>query len=377
MFLRNCWYVAAWDHELIDGRKLARTILETRILLFRGDSGRVVALDDRCCHRGARLSLGRVEGDCVRCMYHGLKFDPDGACIQIPGQETVPPGLGVRSYPVAERYGLVWLWMGEPALADPAKIVDLPFMEDPAWKGIPAYMHYDASYLLIVDNLSDFAHLAFVHTNTLGGSEDYAYKTKPVSIERLANGFRVERWHMDSAPPPFHRKVIPDKQARVDRRNIGTMYIPGIFALESLFAPAGSGAEKGNLAGARQYRNAQFMTPETAGSTHFFWVYLNDFEGADGNVSRSLLDSLIEGFMEDKHIIEEQQRVLDADPGFRMQAVAADAALSHFRWTLDRMIEAEQAGQAAPAAAPAPAAIPAAMPAAAAGAAGGSRRALL
>src|SRR5574340_520655 len=74
-FLLNCWYVAAWDHELIDGKLLARTILEKPVGLYRGDSGRVVALDNRCCHRGAKLSNGRREGDDLRCMYHGLKFE--------------------------------------------------------------------------------------------------------------------------------------------------------------------------------------------------------------------------------------------------------------------------------------------------------------
>ena len=82
----------------------------------------------------------------------------------------------MRSYPVVERDHLVWIWMGDPARADPAKIVDFPYLRDPAWRGMPDYMHYDANYLLIVDNLSDFAHLAFVHTKTLGGSEEYAYK---------------------------------------------------------------------------------------------------------------------------------------------------------------------------------------------------------
>ena len=78
MFLQNCWYVAAWDHELIDGKLLARTILEKPVLIYKGESGRVVALDNRCCHRGAKLSNGRMEGDDIRCMYHGLKFDPSG-----------------------------------------------------------------------------------------------------------------------------------------------------------------------------------------------------------------------------------------------------------------------------------------------------------
>ena len=150
-------------------------------------------------------------------------------------------------------------------------------------------MHYDANWLLIVDNLSDFAHLAFVHTKTLGGSEEYAYQTRPLNIERLADGFRVERWHMNSDPPPFHKKVIPDKTDKVDRRNIGHMQVPGIFFLESMFAPAGTGAEKGNIAGARQYRNCQFMTPETRRTTHFFWNYLHNFDLDDPNIALSLL----------------------------------------------------------------------------------------
>src|SRR5216684_4227040 len=75
IFLRNSWYVAAWNHELIDGTKLARTILERPIVIYRGASGKVVALDDRCCQRAAPLSMGRIEGDDIRCMYHGMKFD--------------------------------------------------------------------------------------------------------------------------------------------------------------------------------------------------------------------------------------------------------------------------------------------------------------
>jgi len=337
-FLYDCWYVAAWDHELIDGKILSRRILDKPIVLYRGESGQFVALDDRCCHRAAPLSMGRVEGDCIRCMYHGLKYDPSGQCIQIPGQDVVAKSLKVRSYPVLERSHLVWIWMGDPALAEPEMILDYPPLSDPAWRGLPAYLHYDANWLLIVDNLSDFAHLAFVHTNTLGGSEAYAYKTKPVAIERLSDGFRVERWHMASDSPPFHRKVIPDKDAKVDRRNIGRMYIPGVFFLESMFAPAGNGAERGNLEGARQYRNCQYMTPETWGTTHFFWNYMHDFDLDNPNIALSLRDSLLEGFMEDKLIIEAQQRLLVDDPDFRLRALGADAALTHFRQLLKKRI---------------------------------------
>jgi vanillate O-demethylase monooxygenase subunit len=140
--------------------------------------------------------------------------------------------------------------------------------------------------------------------------------------------------------------VIRDRTAKVDRRNIATILIPGILTMETLFAAAGQGAPQGNLAGAREYRNCQFMTPETGRTTHFFWSYLNNFQAEDDNISRSLLDSLIEGFMEDKAIIERQQRTLEEDPGFQMLAILADAPLAHFRHVLEKLIAAEQGGSA-------------------------------
>ncbi len=342
-FLNQCWYVAAWAHELRPGALMTRTLLEQPLLLYRGESGAAVALDNRCCHRGAQLSNGRLEGDCVRCMYHGLKFDASGRCVQIPGQEQIPDKLGVRAYVLVERQQLVWVWMGDAERADQADVPDIPYLSDALWRGVPGYMHYQADYRLIVDNLADFAHLAFVHTHTLGGSEDYAFKAKPQSVERLANGFCSERWSMASAPPPFHRKVVSG-DAPLDRRNKALMQVPGRFLMETLFAPAGSGAESGALpAGTRQYRNCQFFTPETRRSTHFFWNYLHDDAGADERMAASLYDSMVEGFLEDKAIIEGQQQVLDADPAFKMQAIVADAALAHFRRVLKRRMEDEQA----------------------------------
>lgn len=341
IFLMNCWYVAAWDHELIDGTKLARTILEKPVVMYRGESGKYVALDNRCCHRGAPLSMGRIEGDCIRCMYHGMKYDSSGMCVQIPGQDRIPKTLKVQSYPVEVRDHLVWIWLGDPALADPGLIVDYAPLRDPNWRGLPAYLHYDANWLLIVDNLSDFSHLAFVHTNTLGGSEEYAYETKPVAIERLENGFRIERWHKNSEPPPYHRRVIPDKGAKVDRRNISEMLIPGIFLMETMFAPAGSGADPDKLKNVRQYRNCQYMTPETRRTTHFFWNYLHNYDLDNPNIAISLQKSLFDGFYEDKAIIEAQQVLLDSEPDFRLRALESDVALAHFRQVLKKRIKAQ------------------------------------
>jgi vanillate O-demethylase monooxygenase subunit len=148
---------------------------------------------------------------------------------------------------------------------------------------------------------------------------------------------------MGAEPPPYHKKVIANKTDKIDRRNIGYMRVPGTFTLDTTFAPAGQGVEKGvDVPGTRSYRNAQFMTPETRSTTHFFWNYLHDFDIGDPNIALSLRHSLEEAFNEDKDIIEAQQKVFDADPNYQLLAIGADAPLTYFRWLFSRKIEAEK-----------------------------------
>ena len=77
-YIKNCWYVAAWDHELLGDALLQRTICGQSLVFYRRQDGAPVALDNRCCHRHAPLHMGRKEGDCVRCMYHGIRYDATG-----------------------------------------------------------------------------------------------------------------------------------------------------------------------------------------------------------------------------------------------------------------------------------------------------------
>jgi len=342
-FLWNCWYAAAWNYEVDTTGLLARTFLEQPVVIYRGESGQYVALEDRCCHRAAPLSLGRIEGDCIRCMYHGMKYDSDGMCIEIPGQDRISSTHRVRKYPLVEKGHLLWIWMGDPDLANAEDIHDYAPLSDEAWTGLPkqSYLHYDANWLLIVDNLADFSHLAFVHTNTLGGSEDYAFSTAQ-EIEPLDNGFSFTRWHRDSSPPPYHKKVSPEGDSKVDRRNQVRMLIPGIFFMETTFGPVGWDSDGGGKKGVRQYRNCQYMTPETYGTTHFFWNYLRDFRRDELSVSESLERSLLEGFMEDKVLIEAQQKMLETAQPFQPHALQADNGFMHFRQVLKRMISKER-----------------------------------
>src|SRR2546430_527577 len=113
MFLKNAWYVASTSKELADRRIVGRKLLNDRIVIFRTQGGQVSAVLDRCIHRHAPLSLGKVVGETIECGYHGARFNADGRCVHIPGQTTIAAKAKVRAYPVIERYGFIWVWMGD------------------------------------------------------------------------------------------------------------------------------------------------------------------------------------------------------------------------------------------------------------------------
>jgi vanillate O-demethylase monooxygenase subunit len=341
MFLKNCWYVAAWTHELAADAFLARTIIGVPIVLWRDGAGQPIAFIDRCCHRGAPLSHGRREGDRVRCMYHGLLFDRDGRCVEIPSQDTVPAQARVRTFPLVERHRWIWIWMGEPARADPALVPDTHWLDDPAWRGKPGYMHYDVGYRLITDNLLDFSHLAYVHATTLGGGGSDAYARVRPLVERRERGVHVARWLLDDEPAPFVRK-LKSYEGRVDRWNIYDFLVPGILLMDSGSAPAGTGAPEGRRVDAAEFRSCQALTPETATSTHYFFQQMHNFALDRPEVTETLHASIVAAFHEDQAMITAQSRVLALDDGFVPVPIVADSALAQYRRLLDGMIETER-----------------------------------
>lgn len=337
MFVRNCWYVAAWSHE-VSAALFSRTLLGEPVCMYRSDSGRVFALADRCAHRGAPLSKGRLEGDAVRCMYHGLKFDRDGQCVEVPGQERVPPKLCVRSYPVVERDNWVWIWMGNPALADPAQIADTWPLARPDWPYRPGYCHYAAPHMLICDNLLDFSHIGYVHPSTLGGTESIALNRPKVS--RTATGVRVERWLIDEVPAPFHVRVARFA-GRVDRWYFYDFHLPGVLVMHSGVQATGTGAPQGSVTNALEFRSCQAITPETTTTTHYFYAVPRNFSTDDPQITETLFRDIGVAFEEDRLMIEAQARNLASSEGWAMAPIAADAALAQFRRVMSTRLDAE------------------------------------
>jgi nitrite reductase/ring-hydroxylating ferredoxin subunit len=165
---RNGWWAAARSSEVTD-KPYGCQMLDTPIVLYRrGSDSRLVALHDRCAHRWAPLSAGWVEGDRIVCGYHGFEYEAAGKCVRIPSQDTVPAKACVRSYPVLERYGMVWVWLGDASRANESEPpAELAFITDPAWTVVTGETPLEANYMMLKENVLDLTHFGYVHRNSI------------------------------------------------------------------------------------------------------------------------------------------------------------------------------------------------------------------
>lgn len=340
MFLRNAWYTAIWSKDLSD-QPIGRTIIGDEVVLYRGAGGKAAALEDRCCHRAAPLSRGKIVGDTLQCGYHGLKFDAGGRCVEVPVQPTVPPGACVRAYPVAEKWNVVWIWMGDPAKADEAKIPSLPWLDSPEWKVTPGYMHIDAAGQLLVDNLLDFSHVSYLHPKTLAGDPREA--TTPVKTERSPEGIRVGRWMRDFVSPPLFA-AASGFNGKVDRWQFANWRAPSLVFMDVGVAPTGTGAPEGDRSKATSIWSTHMITPETETSCHYHFGWARNFRLEDEAMSKTIFDGTVATFLEDKEMIEAQQKKLAGPSLDGLVDINADTAQLQARRMLADMIARENAG---------------------------------
>jgi vanillate O-demethylase monooxygenase subunit len=339
MFLKNAWYVAAWRRE-VGGTPLGRTLLGEPVVLFRDGGGQPVALADRCCHRGLPLSMGRVKGGAIECGYHGLVFDSAGKCISVPGQKHIPPGAEVKSYPVVERHDWVWIWPGDPALADPAAIPDCYWNDAPGWLAYGELHRVACPYQALIDIQLDNTHAPYVHPATIGSS---ALTNTPPKIERGSRTLSATRWMMDVEPPPTFARA-GGFNGNVDRWLHWTYHAPTVGIFDIGCAVAGTGAEKGDRSRGVTMRTAHVATPETETTCFYFWTVARNFRLDDTAVSERLHADMSRTFGEDITVVEAQQRRRAGGSGKPNIDVTADAPTIQARVVLARMIAEEQGG---------------------------------
>lgn len=343
-YVLNTWYPLTWSRN-VDRSLSAHTVIERPVVVYRTGDGRVVAMEDACPHRLLPLSMGKLKGDAIECGYHGMTYDCTGRCIRVPGQDRIPPSASVPTYPVQERMGLVWIWMGDPALADPALLFDLPQYHDPAWSSVEGdALKIEASYLSLADNLCDPSHVSFVHLSTLGNA---ASEDVPIHSEERDGKVVTWRWVIDAPPIPLFARHGGFRE-NVDRWHYYHYHAPSIAVIDFGCAPTGTGAPEGRRDDCIQIYACHFILPVDAGTCIDHWLHVKNFK-ADATTDAALSADFRMAFAEDKAILEAIQRNERRYPGRRTVKIAIDGPPQRMRRLVQRLREGESA--AAPGAA--------------------------
>ncbi|WP_088287905.1 aromatic ring-hydroxylating dioxygenase subunit alpha [Kineosporia sp. A_224] len=343
-FVRNQWYVAAYGRE-VTSEVLGRTVCGEAIALFRTGSGTVAALADRCVHRRFPLSAApsQVVGDTVVCGYHGFTYDGTGTCVAVPGQSRVPRTARVTAYPVVEQDSFVWVFIGDPALADATRIPRAPWLADEAWTTVSGMEPLAARWGLLVDNLLDLSHETYLHGGYIGTPE-VAETPITTEVDEEARIVRVSRHMADAACPPFYANST-GITGRITRWQDIEYFPPCLYTLHSRVAPVGVlPPAEGPDDGAFHVEVVYAITPSTATSTYDFWAVARDFARDDEEVSRFLHDSNRTVVLQDVTALDLLETVVAAEPaGTQELSINIDTGALAAR----RMIAAMTAGMTA------------------------------
>lgn len=335
----NHWWVAAPLQELTR-TPISRELLDQRVVLFRTQDNTIVALEDRCAHRQAPLSRGRVIGDQIACPYHGFRYDAQGACTHVPTQMRVPAALRVRSFPMCEHGPFAWIWMGEPAKADRTLLPEISWSSDPAYLLLQGYMEADCSYGAIQENLMDDAHFNFLHCPPhIDWVEQPALWSLPIDIQATDRSVTTTMKLLDVTLSPIEAIAMghtPGK--RIHRLGKCTVMPPNCYFAEWQFEdptmPAG--------ATRHELRGIHGMTPISSTRSHWWWAYIQNYGHKAARAFQAGWESILK---QDKEILEaieltrQQHATCEQLPEI---LVAADGALAKLRRIQQKVLEAER-----------------------------------
>jgi vanillate O-demethylase monooxygenase subunit len=344
-YLHNAWYCAAWSDELGDAGVLGRTILHQPVVVYRQRNGEVAALADRCPHRFAPLSMGRVLGsDRIQCPYHGLEFNASGACVLNPhGDKRIPARARVKTYPVTEKHKAIWVWMGEQT-PDHSKVPDFSVMDN-----VPELhttkrdrITIKANYELIIDNLLDLSHTSFLHEGVLGNADTVESE---ITVEQEGADIIVGRRAENAAPPGMNKLMWPQSPERCDKYTSIRWMAPSTLRLMTGICEVGTKPETGT-----GYHAVHILTPETDRTTHYFFSAVRyNVKTTDEAVNRDIQKKIAEmrrfAFEEqDAPVIEAQQRIIDnSETSVDPIILAIDVGPVRYKQVLQKLIAAEQA----------------------------------
>lgn len=300
-FIRESWYPATWS-SLLGAEPMARTFLGEEVVLYRTEGQVAVALANTCPHRFAALANGKLHGDSIACPYHGLRFGPDGRCSHNP-HSPVTGAIRVRAYPLVERYGMLWIWMGDPANADPATITALSAREDARFDWVTGYLHVEGNYQLVIDNLLDLTHVEFLHpflvdptdtfpTNVIcfeEGDEVVSRYTRP-----QCNRTQLVMALWDDVPPVMSLMAEMRWSAPSNLIQRNGFDVAHHADMEDTYV---------------QVPFCHLLTPETERTTHYFWAGGRNLKQGDEQVSQAFTFGVEGAFKnEDEPMIADIQK---------------------------------------------------------------------
>ena len=331
---RNQWYVIAYSHEL-GSKPLQRDCLGDPLALYRTAEGKPVALFDRCPHRGMPLSKGTLKGDLLQCGYHGFEFTAQGKCVKVPSGGAAPAALCVRSYPLLERGGWVWAWMGVAELADPTLLPDHGEigLEGDGWYPDPGiHLTVKSNYLLPLENLADATHITYLHHGLIDTGN---VASMPFRIEAGPTKVRVFRDFVNEPMPPILAKVFHLRGDRVTRTLELSTYPPGLVVVRNSFTEV-------DVPDPQLKINTLLVAVTPAGpkQTHEFSAFGNNYP----QQHPGRFDDVRTILMEDVVAIEEIQAMFDRLGPERCPelSVKADEPAIRVRRLIAAMIERER-----------------------------------
>ncbi len=301
--VRNGWYVAAFARD-VTRQPLSRIILNQPMALYRKENGDAVAVGGRCPHRHFPLGAGSVRADDIVCGYHGISFGPDGRCTGIPAQDKVPATYRIPTYPLVEHGMWLWIWTGDPDLADAALLPDLDAIgfRGNGMVAAPFYTHEVACrYQLLNDNLLDLSHLAILHSSSIGTIDD---ATTP-EVRTKRPGFISSRRMMRNSPATQSIRALKGYDGMVDRLSGMDFYLPGFHAgIADVTYPADHPDKAGEPISTIRVFHA--VTPATRNRCHYFFGQATP-GGAGLDDSKEFLKPVLE---EDIFASEEIEKML-------------------------------------------------------------------
>ncbi|MGE3533041.1 MAG: Rieske 2Fe-2S domain-containing protein [Steroidobacteraceae bacterium] len=350
-YLKNTWYAIAFADE-VDNQPFARTLLDKELVLFRKTDGNPAILADRCPHRFAPLSEGKIAGDEIQCPYHGLRFNTKGFCSHNPHMKEGGSLKTARvpSYPVMEKYGLIWFWPGDPERANQNALPKISFLEQPnRFSIVKGYLHVEGNYQLIVDNLLDLSHAPYIHPEfaSKGVTPEQALAATTVKLERRERSIYNHRIRVGlPAPRPTKALFGFGEDTPVNTKTHMTWHPPALLDFDAGTWEQDTPEEDGAL-----IPQLHAISPETEFTSHYFFINGRNRRLHDQEVDKALLDMFDRAFrQQDERMIEFVQRrmgkVSDINE-LRPILLATDAAPVSARRMLAKMIAEEQAGNSA------------------------------